>query len=136
MAAQPGRSFLLKVGDGASPPAYTTIGGMRTTSFKFNNGEIDATDKDSAGWRELIEGGVRSMEVSADGIFKDTAAEETLRADAFAGRINDYRIVAGNGDSFEGLFQIASYARGGKHEGEETFTVSLRSAGPVLVTLA
>lgn len=31
MSAEKGSAFLLKVGDGATPPAYATVAGLRTT---------------------------------------------------------------------------------------------------------
>ena len=47
MAAQKGRSLLMKIGDGASPEAFTTIGGMRSTSIAINDEMVDVTNKDS-----------------------------------------------------------------------------------------
>ena len=37
MAAQKGSALLMKIGDGASPEAFTTIGGMRSTSMTLND---------------------------------------------------------------------------------------------------
>jgi TP901-1 family phage major tail protein len=68
MAAEKGSAFLLKVGDGGSPPAYATIGGMRTTQLSVNGEAVNVTSKDSGGWRELLSGaGVRSVSVAASG---------------------------------------------------------------------
>ena len=36
MAAQKGSLFLLKAGDGGGPEVFTTVGGLRTTSFNVN----------------------------------------------------------------------------------------------------
>ena len=34
MAAELGSAFLLKIGDGATPPNFTTIAGLRTTRLQ------------------------------------------------------------------------------------------------------
>ena len=33
MAIENGSAFLLKIGDGAAPPAYATVAGLRTTQL-------------------------------------------------------------------------------------------------------
>ena len=33
MTAQKGSAFLLKIGNGASPPSYETVAGLRTTQL-------------------------------------------------------------------------------------------------------
>ena len=41
MAAQKGSALLMKIGDGASPEVFTTIGGMRSTSISMNDEVVD-----------------------------------------------------------------------------------------------
>lgn len=66
MGAEKGSAFLLKVGDGAAPPLYATIAGLRATQLSVNGEAVNVTSKDSGGWRELLSGGgVRSVSVSA-----------------------------------------------------------------------
>ena len=75
MAIENGSAFLLKIGDGAAPPAYATVAGLRTTQLSVNGEAVNVTTKDSGGWRELLSGaGVRSVSVSAAGIFTGSAA--------------------------------------------------------------
>jgi len=95
MAAQPGKDLLIKVGDGEASEAFTTIGGLRTKRIAFNDETVDVTHSGSTGrWRELLAGaGVRSAEVSGDGVFIDDATAETLRGYFFAGTIANYEIV-------------------------------------------
>ena len=52
MPAQKGSAFLLKIGDGDQPPAYSTVAGLRTTQLSINGETVVVTSKDSAGWRE------------------------------------------------------------------------------------
>ena len=87
MASEKGSAFLLKVGDGASPPLYTTIAGLRTTQLSVNADTVVVTNKGSGGWRELLSGaGVRSVSLSGAGVFSGTAAEaRDLDVALFAG---------------------------------------------------
>ena len=63
----------MKIGDGASPEAFTTIGGMRSTSLTLNDEMVDVTTKDSARARTLLaQGEVNSMTVSGSGVFTDS----------------------------------------------------------------
>ena len=80
MAVEKGSAFLLKVGDGGSPVAYATVAGMRTTQLSVNGEGVNVTSKDSGGWRELLSGaGVRSVSVSAAGIFTGSFAAGSVR---------------------------------------------------------
>ena len=53
MTAQKGSAFLLKIGDGAQPPVYQTVAGLRTTQLSINGDSVVITHKESGGWREL-----------------------------------------------------------------------------------
>ena len=76
MAIEKGSAFLLKIGDGAANPQFTTVAGMRTTQMSVNGEAVVVTSKDSGGWRQLLGGaGVRSVSVSAAGVFTGSAAE-------------------------------------------------------------
>ena len=56
MTAQKGAAFLLKTGDGGSPPTYETVAGLRTTQMTINGDTVVVTHKESGGWRELLSG--------------------------------------------------------------------------------
>ena len=56
MPAEKGSAFLLKVGDGAATPVYTTLAGLRTTQLSINGDSVVITNKGSGGWRELLSG--------------------------------------------------------------------------------
>lgn len=139
MAAQKGALFLLKVGDGATPTeSFTTVAGLRANSFTLNNDAVDVTNKDSNGFRTLLAGaGVQSMSLSANGVFLDSAAEETLRSYAAANAVNNYEIYSGGdagGDKWAGAFMITSYGRGGDYNNEENFSITLESSGAIVFT--
>ena len=94
MAIENGSAFLLKIGDGETPPAYRTVAGLRTTQMSVNGEAVNVTTKDSGGWRELLSGaGVRSVSVSGAGVFTGSAAEGRIKGNALAGAIDDYRLA-------------------------------------------
>jgi len=137
MAANSGNDFVLKVGDGATIEAFTTLAGMTSTGMTINNNAVDVTTKDSSHARTLLSnGGVKSMSITASGVFTDAAVEETLRSYATANTTNNYEIVFGNGDKYAGAFLITSYGRTGDTDAAETFDVSLESSGALTFTAA
>ena len=90
MAAQKGSNFLLKENSTGTP---ATVGGLRSTSMTINGEMVDITDKDSNAFissgndkaRDILQGGgIRSMSLSASGVFTDSSTENILRGFAFA----------------------------------------------------
>ena len=133
MTAEKGSAFLLKVGDGGSPPAYATIGGMRTTQLSVNGEAVNVTSKDSGGWRELLSGaGVRSVSVAASGIFTGTAAETRIKGNAMGGALDDYELTFESGEKLRGRFLVSRLDYAGDHNGERTYAVALESSGEVV----
>ena len=132
MTAQKGSAFLLKVGDGASPPAYRTVAGLRTTQMSINGDTVVVTHKDSGGWRELLSGaGVRSVSVSASGIFLGSAAEASIRANALAGLVDAYELSFEDGEKLRGKFLVQRLDYAGDFNGERNYSVVLESSGAV-----
>ncbi len=134
MAAGSGRSFILKIGDGGSPEAFTTIVAFRSNSLRINGQLVDTTTKDSTGWRELLSGGgIRSMSMSGSGVFKDAANEESLRSVAFSQALRSFQMLSG-AHVFQGSFQVLNYERTGEVDGAEEFSCTFESSGVVSYT--
>ena len=134
MSAEKGSAFLLKVGDGASPPAFTTVAGMRTTQMSVNGEAVNVTSKDSGAWRELLSGaGVRSVSVSAGGIFTGSAAELRVKSNALAGLLDDYELSFESGERMRGRFLVTRLDYSGDYNGERNYALSLESSGPVVI---
>ena len=132
MTAQKGSSFLLKIGDGASPPAYETVAGLRTTQLSINGDTVVVTHKQSGGWRELLSGaGTRSVSVSAAGIFLGSNVEASVRTHALAGTVEDYELSFEDGTKLQGRFIVQRLDYAGDFNGERNYTVQLESSGPV-----
>ncbi len=135
MTAQKGALVLIKIGNGGGPETFATIGGMRTSRLTVNNRAIDSSNKDSGVWRQLLSnGGIRTMSISGTGIFTDAVSEELLRGYAFAGTVNNYQFVFANGDYITGSFLVTSYERSGNYDAEETYALTLESAGAISFT--
>jgi TP901-1 family phage major tail protein len=135
MAAQKGKDLLVKLdmtGDGA----FQTVAGLRATRISFNADPVEITSLDSeGGWRELLAGaGVRSAAISGSGVFRDEATDERARAVFFNREIPDFQVVIPDFGLIEGPFQISALEYAGSHEGEESYEVSLASAGALNFT--
>lgn len=133
MTAQKGSAFLLKISDGADPATYETVAGLRTTQLSVTGETVVVTNKGSGGWRELLSGaGVRSVSVSAAGIFLGSAAEARIRANAMAGTLDDYELSFEDGEKLHGQFLIQRLDYAGDFNGERNYTMQLESSGEVL----
>ena len=133
MAAEKGSAFLLKIGNGGNPPVFATVAGMRTTQMSVNGEAVNVTSKDSGGWRELLSGaGVRSVSVSAGGIFSGSAAEGRVKTNALAGLVDDYELSFESGERLRGRFLVTRLDYSGDYNGERNYTLSLESSGAVV----
>lgn len=123
-----GNVFLLKVGNGQSPETFTTIDALRATAMSINGESVDTTNKDAAGWRGLLPGGgLKSITITADGIYKATDAQKALRTAAMQGVIKNYQIDDGD-DVVEGAFQVTSFDHDGPLNDVQSYSVTLESA--------
>jgi TP901-1 family phage major tail protein len=133
MAAEKGSAFLLKVGNGGTPPVFATVAGMRTTQMSVNGEAVNVTSKDSGGWRELLSGaGVRSVSVAASGIFTGSAAEVRVKTNALAGQVDDFELSFESGERLRGRFLVTRLDYSGDYNGERNYALSLESSGAVV----
>jgi len=132
MAAQKGSALLMKIGDGASPEVFTTIGGMRSTALAMNDEAVDVTNKDSGRARELLaQGGVNSMTVTGSGVFTDSASETTLRSQFDASSFSNYQFLVPDFGTFTGAFMLQSLEYAGEFNGEVTYSFTFESSGTI-----
>lgn len=133
MPAQKGAAFLLKISNGEVPAVYQTVAGLRTTQMSIASDTVVITSKDSGGWRELLSGaGVRTVSVSASGIFLGSAAENQIRANAMAGTLDDYELSFEDGAKLRGRFLIQKLDYAGDFNGERNYAMQLESSGEVV----
>ena len=132
MPAEAGSAFLLKIGDGNTPPAFTTVAGLRTTMLTIAGELVTITNKDSGGWRELLSGaGTRSVSVAGSGVITGSAAEARLKANALAGTIDGYQLRFQSGETIQGRFLLTKLDYSGDFNGERSYTLALESSGQV-----
>ncbi len=119
-----------------APSTYETIAGMRSTSLKINNEAVDVTDKGDVPWRQLLACGIRSMELTASGVFSSHASLDDIMTDVTEGAIVEFKVISGRGDTFVGNFLVASCERNGEYNGAEQYSLTLTSAGEITYTPA
>jgi TP901-1 family phage major tail protein len=140
MAAQKGRLFVFKVGDGGSPETFTTVAGSRNVTFTNGNSLVDITNKDSNGFRTLLaDAGTKTLDVTIDGVFTDEASYDSVRDSSFNATEKNYQIIIPTGsgdDTIEGAFLISSFDQGGAFDAEVTYSFSLQSTGAFTLTQA
>lgn len=135
MSAKKGSLVLIKIGNGGIPEIFTTVGGLRTSRIAINSQLLNTTNIESSAWRQLLNSaGQRSVSINGSGAFTDAASEEILRSKAFSGSIANYQFVFSNGDYITGPFLVGFYERSGDYDAEETFSITLESAGNVVFT--
>ena len=135
MSAQKGKDLLIKIRDGGDPESFATVAGLRATTLAFNAQTVDITNADSANaWRELLDAGVKSATLSGNGVFKDAASDEALRAAFFNQTLPNFQIVIPNFGTVTGPFKITSLQYDGPYDGEVKISLSLASAGALTFT--
>lgn len=141
MAAQAGKDMLLKVSsDGTNLGTMNTVGGLTSTSMTMNNSTIEVTSISSTGrWRELIIGGVRSLDVSGQFRFYDDDAVEDLRGHLMAtnqASLAYLEIVVPDFGTFAGTFHVSSLDFSGAHDAAVECQLSCASAGEITFAAA
>lgn len=133
IAAKKGRLFLIKLGDGNSPPTYTTLGGLRATDMTLNNAGVDITNKGSNGWRELLpDGGIQNVTLTGSGLFDANSAQQKQLKNAFFNRVLlQAEIVDENADRVYGYFHVSSYKESGAHNDAQMYDATLESSGAI-----
>jgi TP901-1 family phage major tail protein len=92
MAYRKGRDFLLYAESTTTASTFIKVGGCRELTWSASNGEVDVTNKDSAGNRELLEGKFNmAINITANGVYSDTdTVSEELRTTFAAGSSREF----------------------------------------------
>lgn len=130
MAAQAGRQVLIQVEDDDSPASYTSIGGLRTKTLNFNGNPIDITSDDDTNWQTLLDGeGVKSVEVSGSGVFKDDAAYKSVFEAWQNNTHQNYKLTIPDFKTIEGKFAVSAISGSGEYNEATTYELTLMSTG-------
>jgi TP901-1 family phage major tail protein len=128
MAADTGRNFLCKLGTGTGA---VTVAAMRSTAFTINGELVDTTNKDSAGFRDLLgSAGVASLQITAAGVLTGSTTSNALAARAKAKSLDLYTLLwDGTTGTLTGTFQVQSYQANAEHNDAQQFSCTLESSG-------
>jgi predicted secreted protein len=129
MAAQKGRAFTIKKNG-------TIIAGLQAKTAAVNNNPVDVTTDDENGFRTLMaDPGVKSIDISFDGVTKDTVLRALVMANA-SQLFEDITLEYPNGDTVAGDFFLANLEESGDTGDALKFSGSLQSSGPWVYTAA
>ena len=131
-----GTDLLLKVGSSNSNEVVVAF--ATSCSLEISMDEIDQTNKDSEGWKQII-GGLRSWSVSAEALYQNEAESSKKAFTDFWDNIDNRTKVfveltrAGTLTSdnkyYHGEAYITSLSVNGGTEDQATFSVSLTGTG-------
>ena len=113
---------------------WASIANTTNTSLTHTDSEIDSTDMDSVGWREIFTtGGTRTLDATATFHFTDSSAHQELEEHLDTlDRAVQLRIVdLSTARYVSGIFHFNSFTKTGETEGLVTADVSFNSTGVV-----
>lgn len=120
MAASIGREIVMSI-DG------NPVAGLRTKSVKFGGSEVDISDGNSDGWRELYDGfGEKTIDISASCVMKETTFRDMFFAD---NPIHDLVLTYPDGGELAGEFWIGALSEAQEYKDAVTFDIELKSSG-------
>lgn len=129
MAASAGRELLIKKG-------VSVIAGVRTKTVTINGEPIDITSDDDSGFRTMLAtAGLRSIDLSVEGVTKDSTLRAIV-AGVSSQLLTDISIEYPNGDTIEGDFYLVNIEESGEYQDALTFSASLQSSGAFTYTPA
>lgn len=134
--AKLGRTFLLKISDGAA--AFTSLVGVTSKSLSINGERIDTTIPDAVNpegplWRTSLDG-VKSIDFSGDGKMVPGVPLSVLVGVAMSQTMTEeFQVIIPGLGTFEGLFSIKLDFG---DDGSVTFALTGESDGPVTFTAA
>ncbi|TNF19142.1 MAG: phage major tail protein, TP901-1 family [Rhodobacteraceae bacterium] len=134
MAKQPGRTYLIKIGDGESSEAFSTLCGLTTKGLTINNNFYDNTTaacgaEAGALWRSARTG-IKSISFSGDGLLEDEDAEKRLIAVAMAAdAVANFQVIVPGLGTFAGAFGVEANEIGAEMEGDINYAISMTSVG-------
>ena len=137
-----GTDLLLKVGSGNANEVVLAF--ATSCSLEISTDEIDQTNKDSVGWKSIIQG-TRSWSVSADAMYQNEAeASKKAFTDFFANVENRSKVYveltiagASNSDAnvfYSGEAYVSSLSVNGGTEDQATWSISLTGTGALSET--
>lgn len=108
-----------------------TLLGIRSKTFTYNGEPIDLTDGEDDGFRVLDEEtGERSIDISFDGVVKDSIFRDLALGQEASLFLDDITLEWPNGDVLTGNFYLSSFEETGAYKDALTMSGQLQSSGP------
>ena len=144
-----GTDLIIKMGDGSTGSGGEVVVAFATScSLEISMDEIDRTNKDSGGWKDII-GGTRSWSISSEALYQNEAitspAKNTFKSfwnylgDPTNGRkpvYVEFQHASGNATDnnvyYSGQAFVTSLSVNGGTEDQATYSVTLTGAGQLL----
>ena len=108
---------------------WVRIAALRSSAWSISNETIDVTSKDNVWFRTLLDGGVRTIEITASGIWINSTISESVETDIQNGVARRFQYRNPDGTVITGIGQCAKYERSGNHDGAEEWSYSLSLMG-------
>ncbi len=137
MAYQKGSDMLLQCDTNGSG-SYSTVAAIQTTTLRLNSDTVEVTNQGSPNkFRQLLAGaGIKRLSISGQGVFDDSAVENTMLTYARDGTIRNWRVTVPTLGTFTANFQVTQIEYAGRHQGEVQWSMSLESAGDLTYAAA
>lgn len=129
MTSYDGSDTLLQIGDGESPAeSLLTLGALRRIRVQLRREMHRADQAEGDGWARGQEtGGIRSLTLLAEGVYRDDGAQARVRECAFGGEACLISLTYPSGSNLTGSFHLRHYADEMTADGEVTFSMELVS---------
>lgn len=134
MAAQKGLDMLVYAdSDGAG--TYVLIGGIQTNSLNIDKEDVDVTSQDDTSrWRQLLAGaGVKSIDFSGSGVFKDDTGIGKAMDYTATDIHRNWRFVIPSFRQIQGPFSV-KMSFDSEHSKEVRYSLTAASAGDMTIT--
>jgi TP901-1 family phage major tail protein len=114
---------------------FTTVGGLRSSSFSFSADAIDVSNHGSNQWKQMLdEAGMKSVEISGSGVYTSATNYRLIETNAFANLLTCLAFLdTVSGRIYAGCFKITSIEASAEYDGEASYTLSASSADEVTI---
>jgi len=126
-----GSKFILLMGDGNAPEAFTQVAGVKSNGLSYVSKFSETTDTGKNTWKQLVSARGKSATLSLSGNFNDSDTLAALQALALSGMPANFRMQEESGSYWYGLFFIESLSHDGSVGKNETYTVKMISSGTI-----
>jgi TP901-1 family phage major tail protein len=138
MPQQKGRLLLIKIGDAASPEAFSNLCGLKTRSFNLSANEVDTTVPDCANPGNAVqktsEPGIVNRTFSGSGAFVSGTVAAALMTHVREATVFNAQVVVPGEGTYEGSFMVSDFEFSGEMEGNMEFSATFVAAGPLEFT--